>query len=70
MRRVARQLAGAFAADLDLELVGVLDLELVPQLERRPGRVEARAEVRRRCRCEGADHPIASSTASSVASTV
>ena len=70
MRRVMRQLPGAFAADLDLELVGVLDLQLVPELERRPGRIESRAEVRRRRRCKGTNHPIASSTASSVASTV
>ena len=70
VRRVARQLVGALAADLDLELVRVLDLQLVPELERGSGRVEARAEVRGRRGREGADHPIASSTASSVASTV
>ena len=70
MARVARQLGGAFALDLDAAAVRLVDDDLVPELERGRGAVERRAEVRGRRRRERVHgHPIASSTASSSAAT-
>src|SRR4051812_19341196 len=52
MSLVARDLVGADALDLDerLALLGRQHVQLVPQVERRTGAVEPRAEVRRRRR--------------------
>ena len=69
MRRVARQLVGPFAVDLDGER-RLLDLDRVPEVERRGRGVEPRADVRGRRRRSRDDHASASSTASSEASTM
>src|SRR5581483_10086138 len=69
VRGVPGELVGALAFDLDRERP-LLDLGAVPEVECDGGGVEGRAEVGARRRCLGGDHPTASSTASSDASTV
>src|SRR5260221_7580184 len=70
MRRVARQLVGAFTVDLDGERTrGLVDHDLVPQLERRSSGVERRPEVRGRCGCDDVQAHNTSSTAARFAST-